>query len=132
MPCARFEARLERTARKVREEDEEDLRRWMIGLWAQSRALYHALTANNDLPQTRADQKRSVSDAQLERAKKARIEHDEAWLRAITSPKHFGAFLGMPSILGEPEDEPAESTKGADGPSGALATAKRVLKSVFG
>lgn len=82
--------------------EKERLAEWMTGLWVGARVAYHALTADGEMPQTRAEQKKPISNGRISRAKRMREGHDRQWLDALRSPTHFGAFIGMPTILGEP------------------------------
>lgn len=116
MPFSRFWQRRERILKRQEAEQKEELTRWLVGIYAQSRSLYHALTANSDLPPTRAQAqgKEKPDWAKIEQARQSRIEHDEQWFKALRSPQHFGAFFGMGHILGEPppdEVRPAKSMK---------------------
>ena len=68
-----------------------------------AKTLYHALTADRDVPLTEAEQKKRVQDSEIVQVKKAREFHDQQWINALSDPKAFGKLMGIPSILGEPE-----------------------------
>lgn len=109
LPLWRFARLAERAQRR-----ELEGKQWsMIELWANARALFHSNVADRDLPPTRAEAegKKKTDWAKLEKARKSRQEHDERWMRAIASPAHFGAFLGMPQILGEPPPEEVKTAR---------------------
>lgn len=78
----------------------------MIGHYVTARVSYHALTADGDMPMTSNEQKKKPSDAKIAKAKEARKQHDREWLDALSDPKVFGKLMGMPHILGEPEQKP--------------------------
>lgn len=80
-------------------------------MWVAARSQYHADITDKDVPQTKAEQKKSISDQKILKAKKHREKHDEEWLRAIGSPRHFGSFLGLESVLGAPPEETVKSAK---------------------
>lgn len=104
MPFWRFWKRRERLADRLRDEE----KRWMLGQWMQARTLYHALTADSDLPPTKREHegKKKTDWGKVERARQQRMKHDKEWMEALSDPKRFGALMGMPGILGEPEEEP--------------------------
>jgi hypothetical protein len=101
MPMTRLAGRMIREEQRVNGENQK----WITELWVQGRALYHALTANQDMPPTKAETegKKKPDWGAINHARKWRKEHDGEWHEALSSPKYFGAFIGMPQIFGEPE-----------------------------
>lgn len=84
----------------------------MVGQWAQIRAIHHALVADKDLPPTKEEaEAKKTNWAKMAKARAQREEHDHEFLQALTSPKHFGRFLGMEAVLGAP---PPETVKTAE------------------
>ncbi|PLS82283.1 MAG: hypothetical protein CYG60_24765 [Actinobacteria bacterium] len=101
MPFWRFFKRRERLKEQLLDEE----KRWMLGQWMQARTLYAALTSDKDLPPTKAEHegKKRINWAKLEEARQQRLLHDKRWMQALSDPREFGAYMGMPHILGEPE-----------------------------
>lgn len=80
----------------------------MVGVWANARTAYHALTADKPPPigsKQERDNPPEPNWLKQAQAKAQHIEHAEKWWRALTSPQHFGAFIKMPHILGEPQPD---------------------------
>jgi hypothetical protein len=85
---------------------------WMVGQWAQARTLHHALTADKDLPPaSKEESEKKTNWGKMAQARAFREQHDHEFRQALSSPKHFGVFLGMGGVLGEP---PPESIKTLD------------------
>jgi len=101
----------------------------IVSMWALGRAVDAAITSSQDMPQTKADTKKKPSDAKLAQAKKHRIEHDKLWYDALRSPKHYGAWLGMPHVLGEPERPPEKTSE--DRAKEGMEAAKRALRNLL-
>lgn len=81
--------------------------------WIEARTLYHAMTADKTLPPGSKDERDKPPEpnwTEMREAKEWRMEHDAEFRHALESPKHFGAFLGLGHILGEP---PAREVKTA-------------------
>ena len=84
----------------------------MVGQWAQTKAVYHALIQDKELPPaSKAESEKKTNWAKVAEYRRWREEHDREFRQALASPKHFGVFLGMPSVLGEP---PQEETRSAE------------------
>ncbi len=81
----------------------------MLGLWVSARTQFHALTADKDPIRLKGDT--DPTDSELSAAKKWRKEHDAEWLEAVSGPQRFGAFVGLPHVLGEP---PKKTVKTAE------------------
>lgn len=81
----------------------------MISQWAGARAVHYALTADKDLPPgSKEESERPTNWAKQGEYKQSLLELKHEFSQALASPKHFGKFLGMPTVLGEP---PAETVK---------------------
>lgn len=96
--------------RKLRSSEDREKRRereWMVGMWAGARTIFHALTADGEMPRTSKD--KPASEAQILRAKRWREEHDEEYRQGLRSPAHWGQFIGMPHIMGEPPKEEVQA-----------------------
>lgn len=109
MPVARFWARLEEHRERERSRDREDAERWIMGIWANCRALWFALTADHDLPPTQAEYNRQKKAkgpnwAKVERARKQQERLQREWQRAVNDPRWLGVLMKMGHILGEPPD----------------------------
>ena len=114
MPFVRFWNRLKRLGERREAELKAEEERWMLGQWMQARTLYHGLTLYSEMPPTKAQHegKEKPDWNRIDKARKQREEHDERWANALADPKHFGKFMGMPQILGEPpEPEKPEDRK---------------------
>lgn len=98
-------------------------------MWALGRAVDAAITASQDIPQTKADSKKTTSDAKIAAAKRQRIEHDKLWYDALRSPQYYGEWLGMPHVLGAP-DRPPERTS-EDRAKEGMDAAKRALRNLL-
>lgn len=78
----------------------------MIGQWAQARAVHYALTADKDLPPGSKEESEAKPNwSKMAEYKQSLIELKHEFSQALASPRHFGAFLGMPTVLGEPPPE---------------------------
>lgn len=81
----------------------------MLGQWASVRAIHHALVADKEMPPgSKQEAEKDTNWSKMAEYKKFREEHDHEFRQALMSPKHFGAWLGMESVLGAP---PAETMK---------------------
>lgn len=107
------------------------MQRLVFQNWAVARAIDAAITSSQDMPQTKADQKRKVSDAKITAAKKARKQHDKVWYDSLRSPQHHGDWLGIPDVLGPPPQPPPEKSADERAREG-MEAAKRALRNLLG
>lgn len=127
MECARVWAVLD----LADEEEKTRLQEWLVGEWVGARGRHHATVAAAELPQTSADRKKKPSEFKLADAKRSREKHDAEWYEALSSPRHFGAFLGFQQILGPPPEKPPEKTREEKIRDG-FAAATRALRGILG
>jgi hypothetical protein len=114
----------------ARAEDKADWQKHVIQAWTLGRVVDAAITSSQDMPQTKADQKKKISDGKITAAKRARIQHDKMWYDALRSPQHTGEWLGMPDILGPPERPPEKSRE--DRAKEGYEAARRALRNLLG
>ena len=100
MPCVQ----LVRVFDLAEDERKQEEQKWMLGAYMAGRVSYHALTADGDMPLSKAEQKKGASEADIQKAKDARKKHDKEWLEALSDPRAFGKLMGLPQILGEPPE----------------------------
>ena len=93
-----------------------------------ARTIDAAITSSQDIPQTKADQKRKITDAKITAAKKHRMEHDKVWYNSLQSPAHYGEWLGMTDVLGPPPKRPERTN--AERAEEGMEAAKRVLRAM--
>lgn len=115
----------------IEAEEKARLQEWLIGEWVAARGRHHAFIADKDVPQTKADQKKKPSEFKIAEAKAFRQKHDPEWYEALSSPRHFGAFLGMEGIMGPPPEKPPEKSREEKIRDG-FAAAHRALKGILG
>jgi hypothetical protein len=88
------------------EREKEKLAREVIGWWATSRAIDHALTASKDVPpRSKEEAEKKTNWAKVAQYVDWREEHDFEWSQALRSPQHFARLVGMTEVTGEPPPE---------------------------
>lgn len=82
----------------------------MVQAWASVNAIHHALKADKEMPPgSKQEAEKETNWAEMARYKKWREEHDHDFRQALMSPRHFGAYIGMESVLGAPDPESVRS-----------------------
>lgn len=72
--------------------------------------MHHALLADKKLSQTKEEAEREKPNwAKAAEAGRSREAHDHEFHQALNSPRHFGVFISMPNVLGEPDHETVKS-----------------------
>lgn len=80
-----------------------------MSVYVNARTTYHALTADKPPPST--SKEKGPTDAQIDKAKRWRREHDAEWMQALSTPQHFASFMGWGRILGEPEPDEVQTAE---------------------
>jgi len=122
------------------EQEKQEKQEWLLGHWVSARAQHHASVADKEIPQTKSEQKANEKknhNAAIRKAQRWREEHDPEWFEAISDPRHFGAFIGFPHIMGEPPQKRVQTpeeikTEREEKIKRGHDAAYRAMKGIFG